>query len=603
MLAHLATFGVEDVTEAHHVAVRVASRDQGAHGHERVEPSAGLVDGFTDEICGIRLLEVLDVVCRVAELREWHRAGVVPAIDHLGNPGGGGLTLRALEGDVVHIRPVRIDARDVLIGQFRELGAGAHSGEVVVLAAPDRKRGAPIARPGQGPVDVVAQPVAVPTPLDRLGVPVGRLVLGQKCVLGRRRPDVPRGQRVVDQRRVAPPAVRVGVLVRDPLEQQPPFLHVGHEGLIRVLEELPADQPDVFLKRSVGAHRVDHRQAETPADREVVSAEGRCQVHDAGTVAGRDEVAGDHVVRVRDLDEVEGRPVVQAFEIAARHPGQDLSIVTERGLQKILGDHQRALAGPRHHVRGLRRDGDRGVRDQCPRRRRPDEQLHAGEPGGQITVEHLAGHEHGRVDDGLVALREFVVAQRRATPRTERGDAVVLLEQSVVEDLLQRPPDAVDVLRRHGPVRLVHVHPVAHAGCHLRESVHVAQDRLATLLVEGLDAVCLDVRLAVESEFTFHGQFHRQPVTVPAGLARDVEALHGAVTRVQVLEDPGLDVMDTGRAVGGGRALVEGPLRAVGCLPQRTVEDVVVLPEGDHLAFHLRQIDLRGHRAVHSAPS
>ena len=148
--------------------------------------------------------------------------------------------------------------------------------------------------------------------------------------------------------------MRVGVLVRDPLEQQPPFLHVGHEGLIRVLEELSADQSDALLERAVGANRVDHGQAEPAADREVVGPECRSQVHDAGTVAGRDEVAGDHVVRVRDLDEVEGRPVVQAFEIAARHPGQDLSIVTERGLQKILGDHQRALAGPRHHVRGLR---------------------------------------------------------------------------------------------------------------------------------------------------------------------------------------------------------------------------------------------------------
>ena len=84
---------------------------------------------------------------------------------------------------------------------------------VAVLAAPDRQRRAPVALARDRPVDVVLEPLAEAPVLDVLRVPVDGLVGGQQPVAQRRRADVPGRLGVVEQRRAAAPAVRVGVQV------------------------------------------------------------------------------------------------------------------------------------------------------------------------------------------------------------------------------------------------------------------------------------------------------------------------------------------------------------------------------------------------------
>ena len=49
-LGHLAAVGVDDVAEAHDVAVRALAEDQRVDGQQRVEPAPGLVDGLGDEV-------------------------------------------------------------------------------------------------------------------------------------------------------------------------------------------------------------------------------------------------------------------------------------------------------------------------------------------------------------------------------------------------------------------------------------------------------------------------------------------------------------------------------------------------------------------------
>ncbi len=204
----------------------------------------------------------------------------------------------------------------------------------------------------------------------------------------------------------------------------------------------------------------------------------------------------------------------------------------------------------------------------------------------------------GRVDDGLVPLGQLVVGQAGAAARAVRRDPVVLDEQAAVEDLLERPPDGLDVVGVHGPVGGGHVHPVAHPLGHRLERVDVPLDGLAAAGVELGDAVRLDVALAGEAELLLDGQLHRQAVAVPAGLAGDVVALHGLEAREDVLEDAGLDVVGPGHAVGGRRALVEDPAGPAGGLLQRAGERVALAPQGEHLALQPRQVDLRGHGAV-----
>src|SRR6185295_3011466 len=87
-------------------------------------------------------------------------------------------------------------------------------------AAPDRQRRAPVAVARERPVDVVLQPLAEAAVLDVLGVPADLLVVGQHLVAHLRGGDVPARLGVVEERRPAAPAVRVGMLV-DLLAEEP----------------------------------------------------------------------------------------------------------------------------------------------------------------------------------------------------------------------------------------------------------------------------------------------------------------------------------------------------------------------------------------------
>src|SRR3954447_475058 len=87
------------------------------------------------------------------------------------------------------------------------------------LAAPDWQRRAPVALARERPVDVALEPVAEAPVLDVLGVPVDALVLAQHRVAHGGGLHVPARLRVVEERSTAAPAVRVGVLVGDVLEQ------------------------------------------------------------------------------------------------------------------------------------------------------------------------------------------------------------------------------------------------------------------------------------------------------------------------------------------------------------------------------------------------
>lgn len=299
----------------------------------------------------------------------------------------------------------------------------------------------------------------------------------------------------------------------------------------------------------------------------------------SGAVVGGDVLGVDHVVRVGDVHQLEGPLVGPALHLGAGEGlAGGLPAHAQRLRQQRLGDHQALVAVRGDHIGDVRVRGDGGVGDQGPRGGRPDQQR--GLAGKRSAGQREADEDRG-VDDRLVALRQLVVGEAGAAARAPGRDPVVLHQQALVEDLLERPPDRLDVRRIHGPVGLVEVDPVAHPLGQLGEGVGVPGDRVAALGVELGDAVLLDVRLAGEAQLLLDGQLDRQAVAVPASLAGDVVALHGPVAREDVLEDPGLDVVRAGHAVGGRRALVEDPLRAALGLLQAALEDLLVAPEAE----------------------
>ncbi len=403
---------------------------------------------------------------------------------------------------------------------------------------------------------------------------------------------------------MAAPAVRVGVLIGEVTEHEASLLEVSDEGLVGLLEEHPADDRHLVAEVSIGLKGIDDGKSVAAAGEEVIRTEGGSLMHEAGAIVGGHVVGEEHEVGIGDVDEVEGPVVANPLERGPGHrlEDSDLILTEDRWNELLRHDEQLVLLGAHHGVGGIRLHRDGGVRHECPRSRGPDEKRDTRVALGEGVIRaHGESDIDRRIDDRLVALCQLVVGQAGAAPGAVGRHAMILGEQPLVEDLLERPPDALDVVLVHGPVGAIHVDPVAHAPGHLGELVHMPQDGLATAGIELRDAVGLDVLLSREAELLLHGQLDGQAVTVPAGLSRNVVALHRPVAGEDVLEDASLDVMGARCSVRRGRPLVEHPEGSSLALGDRGLEDALGVPHGQDLVLQCRQVDLRWHGPVHGA--
>ncbi len=196
------------------------------------------------------------------------------------------------EGDVVDVWPVEV-VRDLAaaLAQVVQRAGAELLFALVGVALPDGQGSAPVALARERPVDVVLQPLAEAPVLDVLGMPADLLVLGQHAVAHLGGADVPARLGVVDERGAAAPAVGVGVLVVDALEE-PALLLQRRDDLGVVLEdELALEVRDALVEGAVWLDWVLKRHPVLFAQAEVVLAEGERGVDEAGAVVGRDEVA------------------------------------------------------------------------------------------------------------------------------------------------------------------------------------------------------------------------------------------------------------------------------------------------------------------------
>ena len=306
----------------------------------------------------------------------------------------------------------------------------------------------------------------------------------------------------------------------------------------------------------------------------------------AGARVERHEVGGDDapddVAMVARLLRRTGRT-----EARTRAPRDRcrLHLALDRELAQLLGEaldeapgHDEAAAVARLHERVVERrvNGRVHVRRQGPRGRRPDEQRHVA--GRAEDVVRLADDRKRDVDarvvDGPVPLPHLAGAERRSALRPPPDDLVPLIEEALLRELSERPPDALDVRAVVGDVRVAEVGPEGDPLGQRLPLTGVSEDRLDALLDEGLDAVLLDGRLAVEAQLLLDLDLDRQPVRVPPRLARHAPAAHRLVSREEVLDDAREHVAVVRQAVGRGRALVEDERPVRRRLGQRLLEDL-----------------------------
>ncbi len=326
---------------------------------------------------------------------------------------------------------------------------------------------------------------------------------------------------------------------------------------------------------------------------------------EAGAVLRRDEVRGQHRVAVRAellaLDVVEGGLVPRSLELGAgRRAVHDVALPEDPLGQRAGEDDHLVRAGGRGpHVLDLRPGRDGSVRDQRPRRRRPDEQVVARpDPRAGRRLGYRQPHVHGGIDYVPVAERDLVRAQRRAAARAVGNDLVALVEAAVVPEPAQRPPDRLDVVVGHRHVGVLEVDPVADPLDHPVPVADVPEDGLPAAGVELGDPELLDLLLRGDAELLLDLELDREPVAVPAALARDVVPAHRLVARVDVLEDAAEDVVGAGLAVRGGGSLVEAPQRSALALAHLALEGPRLAPALENLLLEVGKGLLRIDRRI-----
>ena len=340
-----------------------------------VEPAAGLADVFDDEVAREVVLEPFGVVEGIVHLGETHGAGVEPDVEDIldtAHRRGAGGVVGIGPGQLVDEGPVQVRLALFVARQDAEvglqLGEGAIDVEAWVLrvvGAPDGNRTAPEAIPADRPVAGVLQPLAELAVLDVVGRPGDLLVQLEHPVLEFRHLDEPGRDGHIEQRLLAAPAVRVGVLVGLAAQQHRALGHRSRIGLspsvvgARAIEEgarlevlgddrvgvedvqalIVGDRED---EGPVGADGHDGLNADPIQRRLVVLTEAGRHVDDAGAVLGRDEVGRDDLVGVRVALVIgEGRLVGRADQLRSLEPGHDSRTRVLAG-----GDRRLVLAGP-----------------------------------------------------------------------------------------------------------------------------------------------------------------------------------------------------------------------------------------------------------------
>jgi len=196
-------------------------------------------------------------------------------------------------------------------------------------------------------------------------------------------------------------------------------------------------------------------------------------------------------------------------------------------------------------------------------------------------------------------LADFAGGQRGAALGPPPEDLVVLVEQPLIEEALEGPPDALDVRLVEGDVGVVEVHPERDAPGHVAPGVDVPEDRVDALPRERFDAVRFDGLASVNAELFFDLDLDREAVGIPACAPGHVVAAHGAIAEEDVLHHPGEHVARMGHAVGRRGAFVEDEALAFGVLLGARLEDGVLVPEIEPLLIEFGEGDLRCNGVEH----
>ena len=184
-----------------------------------------------------------------------------------------------------------------------------------------------------------------------------------------------------------------------------------------------------------------------------------------------------------------------------------------------------------------------------------------------------------------------MVRKRRAAARAVRHDLVALVEQVLVPEIFQDPPDRLDIFVGVGHIGIFQVHPKGDAVGQFLPILDVGKDGLLAKLVEFVDAVFFDLLFVGEAKLLLDFDLDRQAVRIPAAAARDVIAAHDLVAREHILEGARQHMVHARLAIGGRRSFIKHILGSALALLDGLLEDLGLLPKLQHVFFHRSDIE------------
>mmetsp|Transcript_41792 Transcript_41792/g.110426 ORF Transcript_41792/g.110426 Transcript_41792/m.110426 type:complete len:1093 (+) Transcript_41792:362-3640(+) len=609
-LAHLLPVPGQDEAVHDEVLEGGLVEDDGGQHHQGVEPAAGLVQALGDELRGEALLEVLLVLEGVVLARVGHRAALEPAVEDLVDALEHPLALLRRDLDVVD--EVAVEVRDLAASVLLELRHRADADNLLeVVRDPEGQRSAPVPVPGHAPVPGVHQPVVEALLLHKGRDPVRLVVALDDPVADLLDLDEPGRDGLVDQGRVRPPAQRIVVHLSAVEEKLALILELLLDALVGVLDELALEVRDGVHEAARvvdGVHHVGavlQNDAGELADAIIVLSVGGRLVDDARARARGDVLVGDHAPALLLVDLAGALPVVEeglvldADQGVALHLLQDLEVLLpvllDGGADPVpavlADDPLLPVVLPLHEqVLERRVDAEGQVGGQGPGRRRPRQDVRV------LPVGPLELHDDGGVGHLLVVLRGLEVRHRGAKGRAERDDAPRAVDHPLVEELLERPPDALHVAELHGLVVVVKVDPAAEARDDVPPLLGVLLHDAAALLVVLVDAHLHDVGASPDLELRVDDALDRDAVAVPAEAPLHVVAALVRVARDDVLDRAREDVAIVRQPGGERRAVVEVEGRLALRLAQGLLEGVDLCPVGQGTLLLRREVDGIGQR-------
>ena len=188
------------------------------------------------------------------------------------------------------------------------------------------------------------------------------------------------------------------------------------------------------------------------------------------------------------------------------------------------------------------------VAGQSPGSRRPCDDFKIFKPRidlAQDFLDHLvSGLFHLELSGNRLVFHLAVAARLVQLVRTQAGtgsgriglNSVALIEQPLVVELLEQPPQGFDVTVLVGNIGVVHIDPIAHLVREVFPFLGVFHHLLAAGGIVFINSNLLAYVLLGNAQSLLHAQLHRQSMRVPASLAQHLIALHGLKTADDVLQ-------------------------------------------------------------------